>query len=53
MRQRSLHETNLELALDRDFEREPTYGQRRRIPLHVDGAVKQHIAGTMQPPVKR
>jgi hypothetical protein len=30
-----------ERTLDRDIEREPLYGKRQRIPLHVDGAVKQ------------
>ena len=32
-----------ERALDRDFDREPTFGSRPRIPLNERGAVRVHI----------
>jgi len=42
------HESSeaLERRLDRDFEREPTFGTRPRIPLKEGGAVRSWFSDT-------
>lgn len=42
-----------ERQLDRDFEREPSYGRRRRRRLNPRGSARSiALAGVLQPPVK-